>query len=391
MGDPAAIPNLFDFGTKELSQDAFVAWLVSWLNVKDGEAAELRRLARRFVALLLEKGKTASGESAETIATPEEILPPLRGENLPALPHLQYQKIDVYFRVRTADGKTYSVIVEDKTDTTMHDQQLERYRNEIHQIAGAADGVPICIYFKKGHVFFWEKEWVRDGKYGLLDAPGFLDLLDGSPAAAGNMIVREYREHLRSVLAERDRETELLRQGVPTALSRDSCQDLFMRSLLDRCPGHVNMDTTTRDYWHAGGRIYTGYDRGGPPWTVFIFACFRSAYGEGCSEVVSYRLQLRGQNPEIKVEQYAYQKPMEDGFKDKKHARRDQLRALFADACADSALPAQVFARNEGGVYGAAIARIDLSTPEAVEITLKHLGAVHKRFVRTIRESYPES
>lgn len=46
-----AHPNLFDYATKELSQDAMICWLIAW-SAYDGDA-ELAWLGRRLVTALL--------------------------------------------------------------------------------------------------------------------------------------------------------------------------------------------------------------------------------------------------------------------------------------------------------------------------------------------------
>lgn len=49
-------PNLFEFATSELSQDAFIAWLLDWANPSyKSEDFRLHQIAFRFVKLLLEK------------------------------------------------------------------------------------------------------------------------------------------------------------------------------------------------------------------------------------------------------------------------------------------------------------------------------------------------
>ena len=45
--------NLFDFATKELSQDAFICWLVS--NYDNNENIELKKLAYEFINFISKK------------------------------------------------------------------------------------------------------------------------------------------------------------------------------------------------------------------------------------------------------------------------------------------------------------------------------------------------
>ena len=50
-------PNLFDYATKELSQDAVICWLLKWSGAQAEEASDhgLQELGRAFVQALLAK------------------------------------------------------------------------------------------------------------------------------------------------------------------------------------------------------------------------------------------------------------------------------------------------------------------------------------------------
>lgn len=49
-----ATPNIFDFATSELSQDAMFAWLIQWADIKYAESdAEIHNTAQLFLRLLL--------------------------------------------------------------------------------------------------------------------------------------------------------------------------------------------------------------------------------------------------------------------------------------------------------------------------------------------------
>ena len=50
-------PNLFDYATKELSQDAVICWLIAWAQTEPTDERDrmLRDLGRSFVDALLAK------------------------------------------------------------------------------------------------------------------------------------------------------------------------------------------------------------------------------------------------------------------------------------------------------------------------------------------------
>ena len=96
--------NLFHFATSELSQDAILAWLINWYN--DPGNKKLRDLA----GIMLSK---FSGMEESKIKYVEIIR--------------QRNKIDLLLVV----NKTTAVIIEDKTWSGEHDDQINRYRKAL--------------------------------------------------------------------------------------------------------------------------------------------------------------------------------------------------------------------------------------------------------------------
>ena len=114
---PTPSHNLFDYATKELSQDAIICWLIARGSGpeprKEGDRT-LWNLGREFVDALLRKHDVS----------------PLGDDRRVEL-HQQNLGIDVLARI--CDGKTprMSLLIEDKTDTNQHSGQLERYLNDV--------------------------------------------------------------------------------------------------------------------------------------------------------------------------------------------------------------------------------------------------------------------
>ena len=106
-------PNIFDYATKELSQDAMICWLIRWSGVENADTDEeraLKSLGRDFVdAMLTKHGGSLSGEIVKV-----EI-------------YQQDHGIDVLTRVHEKDGTKHVLLIEDKTDTRDHGDQLNRY------------------------------------------------------------------------------------------------------------------------------------------------------------------------------------------------------------------------------------------------------------------------
>ena len=109
-------PNIFNYATKELSQDAVICWLLAWAGRQeqdvrgDAEDEALRDCGRRFVkALLDEHGTSLASDNEEEIKIRQ-----------------QDHGIDVLTRI---NGQV--LLIEDKTSTSDHSKQLKRYYDAV--------------------------------------------------------------------------------------------------------------------------------------------------------------------------------------------------------------------------------------------------------------------
>ena len=118
--------NLFDYATKELSQDAFLRWLFENYNC-DNESVK-KACRKLFDSFTDNKFKDKTMTDLTTV--------------------VQWKNIDIaiWFKV---DGIEQLIIIEDKTGSGIHNNQLARYEKEII-----------------GHNDFWRKEENRQ-KYDV--------------------------------------------------------------------------------------------------------------------------------------------------------------------------------------------------------------------------------
>ena len=102
--------NLFDYATKELSQDAFLRWLFENYNCENESVKKaFRRLFNSFTG---NKFKDKEITELKTVA--------------------QWKNIDISIWFKS-DGKEYLIVIEDKTGSGIHDDQLEKYNNKIKE------------------------------------------------------------------------------------------------------------------------------------------------------------------------------------------------------------------------------------------------------------------
>ena len=103
--------NLFAFATSELSQDAFFCWALDCLN-RD-EDSPLYGLGRSFWALL-------SGRR-------NDALPKIKGVVI----RRQFKHMDVLALVVYSDRTIDALVIEDKVNTSEHDDQIQKYLTEL--------------------------------------------------------------------------------------------------------------------------------------------------------------------------------------------------------------------------------------------------------------------
>ena len=134
------VPSIFTFGTKELSQDAFFCWLLSWSEQKYLNT-EVHQVAKSILQEII----------GEEIIVKKLCITQ------------QYKNIDFYLRI----NENLTVCFEDKISTTIHDDQLERYSVSISE--KYPNDRLFFVYLKTDIVFPEEKEAVEKHGYIILD------------------------------------------------------------------------------------------------------------------------------------------------------------------------------------------------------------------------------
>ena len=170
-------PNLFQIATKELSQDGFITWLLQWADPSNMEHdADLCRSAQAFVRFLLGKEDSYVINSVDA--------------------GRQWEHIDIWAEI----NDTEAIIIEDKTGTGEHSDQLTRYR-DFAQDYYSGKGVNLhCIYLKTGNESLDQTNAVREKGYTPINRTAFLNCLERN--SANNDIYREYISSLRKIESE---------------------------------------------------------------------------------------------------------------------------------------------------------------------------------------------
>jgi hypothetical protein len=178
-------PNLFSLATKELSQDAFLAWLMQWAAPEcRAENPALSDIAADFVRHLI----GLQGEPPTSISSVKA--------------GRQWENIDVWAEV----NDSHFIIIEDKVGTGEHSGQLVRYREAGENWCREHRCTLICVYIKTQSDSAANLRRVTEQGYAVLDRRELLKLLDSREA--NNDIYNDFRDRLREIEHSESRFTE---------------------------------------------------------------------------------------------------------------------------------------------------------------------------------------
>ena len=170
-------PNLFRYATSELSQDAFFAWLLAWAD-KSNAGTNLHECAKAFFNDLILDGCDWKVSSQSVVKIDK-----------------QHKHIDILCKI---DDK-YAVIIEDKTGTREHSNQLQRYAESV-RVEGYKDENVVCIYLKT--LDQSDLSNVEKANYKVIDRDkllGFFRTQQVKESASENTILADFSEHLESI------------------------------------------------------------------------------------------------------------------------------------------------------------------------------------------------
>ena len=139
-------PNIFDYATSELSQDAFLAWYCRWADETMTDDMELHTNAREFLKKYIAMQQPDYSEKIRTVFV-----------------RRQHEHIDVLITI----NNDLNVIIEDKVNTGPHGNQLERYAQVI-------TGRKVLLYIKTGDESLDKKKQIVNKGYYVIDRADLL-------------------------------------------------------------------------------------------------------------------------------------------------------------------------------------------------------------------------
>lgn len=163
-------PNIFEIATKELNQDAFITWLLQFADCKfKNEDSLLNECGKTFVYQLIRK---------QLPSFDEQIFKVNAGR--------QWENIDVWAEV----NNKYLIIIEDKTYTSHHSNQLTRYKNIAEEWCLIKNfEKPICIYLKTGNESQSSLNQIIKEGFSIFNRTDFINLLIHFKSTQNNILL----------------------------------------------------------------------------------------------------------------------------------------------------------------------------------------------------------
>lgn len=246
--------NIFDYATSELSQDAFICWCVNWFN--DDSRPALKEMAIKLLK------KFSGAATIDKLDIFKQF-----SRNVTIKENEISLKIDVLLIV----NGSIAVIIEDKTYTGEHDNQIKRYKDGLEYLASKADekdfyGVKDIrtVFLKTGFMYDNDKCVKADV---VITGEQFLEYL--TPYEGNSEILDSYIAKLKELLQwykdfGRYEETTLDSFWEWNIAKHQIAQYRLMRDIFPET------QWKDRDSWLY--RVYHGTNMGGRQWTeMYIF------------------------------------------------------------------------------------------------------------------------
>lgn len=185
-------PNLFKFATSELSQDAFICWLIDWANPTYDVPISMKECATKFLRKCYELHGKTFPDLLEKIEIRKQYTP--KGKNKGKNIEKQY-KMDIVVIVNEGCDTECTILIEDKIFSKQGQNQLSGY---VKALRDSGHKCVLPIYYKIVEQSGIEK--VQKDGYGIISRNDMLDLLRAARnKGADNPILLDYIYHMENI------------------------------------------------------------------------------------------------------------------------------------------------------------------------------------------------
>lgn len=185
-------PNIFDIATKELNQDAFITWLLQFADPKyQSVNKKLNACGKAFVSQLLNKQISSFEQQINKVEAGR-----------------QWENIDVWAEV----NDKYLIVIEDKTYSSHHSNQLARYKEKAEKWCEKNSYEnPICIYLKTGNESQSSLTDIVKQGFAIFSRLDFINLLDEFKDIDNDIFIDFYERLKRIEKSNYDFENKLIK------------------------------------------------------------------------------------------------------------------------------------------------------------------------------------
>lgn len=170
-------PNLFNYATSELSQDAFLCWLLAWASPEYANLdSSLSKVAKNLIQTIFKE----SNQTCPAIFDSVDV-------------RRQVDHIDVLCII----NENIAILIEDKRGTVEHGNQIARYKQILQSKRGFTPEQIIPVYVQTGDQDF---SAIKRKGYVVLRRQDLLEVLAdeaGSLAQKENNIFQDFVANLR--------------------------------------------------------------------------------------------------------------------------------------------------------------------------------------------------
>jgi len=272
--------NLFSLSPKELTTDGFLRWLIY----------EIESNQDLITAFFLRLGLCT--DSTKVISNVKVSA--------------QEQKTDLIIRY-DVDSVPHQALFENKTYSTIHSDQLARYRTTFPDFN-------YYKYLKLARVNYDEKRLTKIHGYDVLTSSDLFDAIDS--ITFKSEILSQYKRFLVNDFIEpiNKIETTLVSENKYELLSSRQAQHCIIDQLYGEIDG-LNDELYFKSYSNIGGT----------PWTQLNICSRECAYGD-ISEYLFWRIDKKSGNYYLRLNQYA---DVDSTYKATKGGNLSQLRAAI--------------------------------------------------------------
>lgn len=311
-------PNLFDYATSELSQDAFLCWLLAWANQKDN--SPLKNMAIDFIKLMFDlHDKFFASDELKDIVIRQ-----------------QYKHIDVLLELIFPKHRQY-IIIEDKVHSGPHSNQLQRYMDSLQSEIKPEDDI-IGIYFKTGFIFDFDimaiKQLPSTYPYKMITRVQMLDLMEKYINDITSDIFHDYYYYLKTI--------DYTYQRMSSILESNLFKQNELEEVLQSREGQwILMKKIFTPLSSSEHSFYNGLNPDGSPWTQIKFLSTNEI--NVLPDKLFYRIDKRKGGYYLSLRQYLnynhhhtikkFKPKTEEHILAEKRQRLKKLRDCFKLAC----------------------------------------------------------